>query len=174
MKSIEKTLLWKSLTWVQRIILMITSFCIMMIVVTNVFFRYVLRIEIFGIEEMIVIIAMWMYWTGGVYATYENSHIKGDMLDMFVKSKKKKQIVNYVAQGLTIVALGFFAWWGLEWTQWNLQIGQRTPGLRWPMIWSQIPVAISFVLMFSYSVYHLVRTIFPIKPENEPAKEVTE
>jgi TRAP-type C4-dicarboxylate transport system permease small subunit len=174
MKSIEKTLFWKSITKLQGAIVKITSLGIMAIVVFNVFARYVFRIELFGFEEMVVIIAMWMYWIGGVYATYENSHIKGDMIDLFTKSKKKKKIVSYVAQSLTIFGLALFAWWGIEWTQWNLQLGQRTPGLRWPMIWSQIPVAISFVMMFLYSVYHLIRTIFPIKPEDEPAKEVTE
>jgi len=171
MKSIEKTLFWKSINWVQRTVLGITSICIMMIVVINVFARYVLNIGIFGIEEMIVIIAMWMYWTGGIVATAENAHIKGDMLDMFIKSRKVKKTVTLVAHCLTVAGVGLFAWWGIEWTQWNLQLGQRTPGLRWLMIWSQIPLAISFVMMFLYSVYHLIREIFPIKDES--AKEVT-
>jgi TRAP-type C4-dicarboxylate transport system permease small subunit len=178
MKSIEKTLFWKLLNGLQRTVLGISSICIMMIVVTNVFARYVLNIGIFGIEEMIVIIAMWMYWIGGIVATAENQHIKGDMLDMFIKSKKKKKIINIVAHLLTIFALALFAWWVIEWTQMNLMLGQRTPGLRWLMIWSQIPLTISFIMMFLYSIYHFIRTIFPIKTGdesiNEQTKEVTE
>ena len=171
MKSIEKTLFWKSINWVQRTLLGITSICIMMIVVVNVFARYVLNIGIFGLEEIIIIIAMWMYWTGGVVATAENQHIKGDMLDMFIKSKKVTRIISIVAQIITIGALFLFAWWGLEWMQMNFRMDLRTPGLRWPMIWSQIPLAISFCLMFLYSVYHFFRTIFPVK-EDKSAKEV--
>jgi len=172
MKSIEKTLFWKSINWVQRTMLGITSICIMLIVVINVIARYVFNIGIFGIEEMIVIIAMWMYWTGGVVATAENAHIKGDMLDMFIKSKTAKKVLVYIAHAITVAALGLFAWWGWEWNQWNMQMGQRTPGLRWLMIWSQIPLAISFILMFLYSVYHFIRAIFPIK-EDESTEEVT-
>ncbi|MCL2436726.1 MAG: TRAP transporter small permease subunit [Clostridiales bacterium] len=173
MKSIEKTLFWKSISWVQRTVLGIASICIMMIVVINVFARYVLNIGIFGLEEMIVIIAMWMYWTGGIVATAENQHIKGDMLDMFIKSKNVKKTIGLVAHSLTVAALALFAWWGVEWGLWNLQMGQRTPGLRWLMIWSQIPLVISFVMMFLYSVYHLIRAIFPMKEDNF-TKEVTE
>jgi len=150
----------------------------MMIVVTNVFARYVLNIGIFGIEEMIVIIAMWMYWTGGIVATAENAHIKGDMIDIFIKSEKIKKTIVYIAHILTIGALALFAWWVLEWTQWNIGMGQRTPGLRWLMIWSQIPLTISFCMMFLYSIYHFIRTIFPMKEdepaEDEPAKEVAQ
>jgi TRAP-type C4-dicarboxylate transport system permease small subunit len=171
MKAIEKTFFWKGINFVQRTLLGIASICIMLIVVANAFARYVLNVGIFGIEEMIVIIAMWMYWIGGIVATAENQHIRGDMLDMFIKSEKGKLILSLVAQLLTIGGLGLFAWWGIEWTQWNLQIGQRTPGLRWLMIWSQIPLAISFVAMLLYSVYHLIRTIFPNK-EDESTKEV--
>jgi len=178
MKSIEKTLLWKSISIVQRTILGIASICIMMIVVINVFARYVLNIGIFGIEEMIVIIAMWMYWIGGIVATAENQHIKGDMLDMFIKSKTKKKIISLVAHGLTIFALAFFVHWVIEWTLWNIDMGQRTPGLRWLMIWSQIPLTISYIMMFLYSIYHFVRAIFPIKNTDESTgestKEVTE
>jgi len=171
MKSIEKTFFWKSINWVQRTMLGIASLFIMMIMVVNVFARYVLEIGIFGFEEMIVIIAMWMYWIGGIVATAENQHIKGDMLDMFIKSKKVRKIISHTAHLLTIFALGLFSWWVIEWIQWNIGMRQRTPGLEWLLIWSQIPIAISFVSMLLYSIYHFIRSIFPMKTEDNPTNE---
>jgi len=163
MKSIEKTFFWKAIVKTQQAVLIITSACIVLIIVAGVFTRYVLKVNIFGIEEIIVIVAMWLYWIASVHASYENSHLRADIIEHLIKSKNMKKLFSVTVQLITIVAIAFFTKWGIDYAMWNIQISSTTPGLRLPMIISQLPVSLCFVMMLLYSIYHLIRTIFPRK-----------
>ena len=167
MKHIEDTLVWKAIVKTNQAILVITSISVMTILVAGVFVRYVLKSDIFGIEEILVICAMWMYWMAGVHASYQNNHLRADIFDNVIKSKKAKRIFSIAVQIITIFGIALFAKWGIDFAAWNIKVGSTTPGHRMPMLYSQIPITISFIMMLFYSLYHLYRTIFPIKPDNK-------
>ena len=167
MKSIENTFIWKAIIKLNQAILVITSASIVLVIVAGTFVRYVLKSDIFGIEEIMVIIAMWLYWMAGVYASYEQSHLRADIIENLIKSEKTKKIFSVVVQLITIVGITFFTKWALDYAAWNIQLGAKTPGIGLPLIISQIPLTISFIMMLFYSVYHLIRTIFPQKTGEE-------
>ena len=68
-KPIEEMGFWKFIVAIEEYILVITSFVAACIVAIGVFTRYVLGIDFFGQEEIITLIAMWLYWIGGVYGS---------------------------------------------------------------------------------------------------------
>jgi TRAP-type C4-dicarboxylate transport system permease small subunit len=167
MKSIEKTFAWKAVIRLNQAILVMASIAIVVIIVAGVYVRYVLKSDIFGIEEILVIVAMWLYWMAGVYASYENTHLRADIIEHLIKSNKKRKIYSIVVQVITIASIALFTKWGLDYAAWNIQLGATTPGIGLPLLISQIPLTISFCMMLLFSLYHLYRTIFPQKPDEE-------
>ena len=167
MRSIENSFIWKFIVRIEEAVLIITSSLAVLLLVAGVFTRYVLKSDIFGLEEIMTVVAMWLYWMGGIYASYEDSHIKADIGEVLIKSAKWRKIHNVIVQVITLFGLVVFTKWGLDYLQWNLTVPGKSPGLGVPLIISQIPLTIGFIMMSLYSVYHLVRTFIPAKVVKE-------
>ena len=167
-KPIEDWILWKGLIKIEKIILAAASIAVILCVCGSVFMRYVLKIDLFGIEEIITLLAMWIYWMGGVYGSYEQSHINADITNVFVKTDKGKRIVLIVKGFLTVMISGVFAYWSVaDYLLWNLSSNTATIGLHIPYIYSSCVITISFVMMFLYFTYHFIRLLVPRKTEEE-------
>ena len=74
MAKIENSIVFRALLKVEVAVLIITSVLAAAFVFAGVFLRYVLKSNFFGQEEILTVVAMWLYWMGGIYGTYENSH----------------------------------------------------------------------------------------------------
>ena len=48
--------------------------------VYSVVLRYCFKQNFYGSDEVIMLFAFWLYFMGAVYGSYENSHIKADLL----------------------------------------------------------------------------------------------
>jgi TRAP-type C4-dicarboxylate transport system permease small subunit len=159
MTDLEKKI-FRPIIGIQKGVLIITSACAVLMLVINTLDRYFFHIGLFGLEEIIIVIIMWLYWFAGMQASFEASHIKGDVVNVFVKSPKGRTIVALIAQGLTVFGLYFWMRWGLDYFEWITGRGRGfTQGLRMPMLTSQLPLVIGFCAMFLYSVYHFIKTL---------------
>ena len=174
MTDLEKKI-FRPIIGIQKGILIITSSLAVLIIVYNTIDRYIIQRGFFGMEELIIITAMWLYWVAGMQASYEASHIKGDVVNIFIKSEKGRKIVALIAQGLTVFGLFFWMRWGLDYYAWITGRGQAvTQGLRIPMITSQFPLILGFCSMFLYSIYHFVKTLISfIKGDKKVEAEET-
>ncbi|WP_130862995.1 TRAP transporter small permease [Bacilliculturomica massiliensis] len=167
MKRIEDFFLWRLLLKLERAILVICSVAAIGTVVVSVVLRYVFKSDLYGIEEIITVIAMWLYFLGGVYGSYENSHIRADILSVYVKSEKKMRIVRILSLAVSAGASLMLAKWGLDYLRWSIAIGGETVSLHIPMILSRIPLTICFVFMAVYSIYHLILALLGREPAIE-------
>ena len=118
-------------------------------------------------------VAMWLYWFGGIYGSYEGSHIKGDMLSSVFKSPRSKKIVELVIQAVSFVVILVFCIWGFEYMAFNLRFNAVTTGLKIPMSLSQMPLLVGFLLMELYTVFNFFRVLLDkdFGKAKEPAEE---
>lgn len=158
-KPIEETGFWKGLLHVERFILVTTSVLAFGLVGVGVFTRYVLGIDFFGQEEVITVVAMWLYWIGGVYGSYEDSHIKADILTTFIPNPRIVRMIQAMVMVISIAVTAVFLKWSMDYVAWSLETGGKTVGLKIPLILSQLPLTIGFAMMLFYSVYHLIRIL---------------
>jgi TRAP-type C4-dicarboxylate transport system permease small subunit len=157
--KIEKTAFWKRLVQTQRFIMIITSVLAVTLVFVGVIMRYVLKKDFYGAEEIITVVAMWLYYIAGVYATYKKDHIKADIMHTFVSNKRALAIIDIMVGIITSIVLACFAVWGVQFTLWGLQRGALTPALKIPLTVSQIPLTIGFFLMFFYTVCDTIKQL---------------
>jgi TRAP-type C4-dicarboxylate transport system permease small subunit len=119
-----------------------------------------------------MMMAIWIYYLGAAYGSYEQSHINADILLHFVKNPKASKIIAIIKQVIAIVVFGAFAYWCIaKYLAWTISSGGQSMQLHIPN-WLPISMmAISFVLMTLYEIFHLYRIFKPYRPTD--GKEVT-
>jgi len=157
--KLSNSKIFKGLLNVQSVIMVITTILAAGIVFLGVILRYIFKSNFFGQEEVLCVVAMWLYWVGGIYGSYENSHIKGDMLSSMFKSAKAKKIIELITLGISIIVTVVFIAWGCEYMAFNLKFMAVSTGLKIPLWYSQIPLLIGFIFMGLYTVFNFVRVL---------------
>lgn len=161
----KKTLLkvflipWNLLLKLQRFILIICSLFIVLGMVTAVFFRYVLDINFMGLNELILILSIWMYFIGAALGSYERSHISADLVSSYIKNKRIKNGISLFNSILTVILSFLFIIWSYDLVAWGLEKNTVSNVLGIPMIVAQSSILVGFVLMFVYSIAHLIQDL---------------
>ncbi len=174
-KTLEDTRFWRGFDSVQKVILIVTNLSAALIVACGVFMRYVLHTDFFGQEEVITVVAMWLYFVGGIRGSFEESHIQADIIKTMLHNEKIKKVISISAQVLTVVVLAFLAKWSADYGLWSIKQGATSMGLKIPLIFSQSALAIGFIIMFLLELHRLYRLLFTKKHKDaettEPAEE---
>ncbi|MCM3766273.1 TRAP transporter small permease [Neobacillus niacini] len=152
-------MIWTGLLRLQRTILILTSILIVLGISITAIFRYVFKVDIFGMEEIIVIFAFWLYFTGGAYGSYERSHISADIISSYVKNERTKSMIKAATSLITTVLCLIFAWWAVQFFIWSFESGGKSPTLGIPSVVPKSAICFGFILMAFYSIVHLINDI---------------
>ncbi|MGE5679037.1 MAG: TRAP transporter small permease [Pseudomonadota bacterium] len=166
-KKLEDTFFWKALLDVERWILFITSALSVLIIVAGVFMRYVLNLDLFGMEEIMVIVAFWLYFIGAAHGSYERSHISAEIISVYVKSEKIKAFLKVIESTITSFVVVVLTYWGWRYFIWGLTKGARSTGWKIPLVTSQSAIFFGFALMAFYSIYYLIKDIQRFRQQNK-------
>lgn len=153
-----------------RFLIFVCGAVTLIVMVASVFMRYIMHMDFFGYEDIVLIFVLWLYYLGGIYATYEETHIRGDMMSHLFKTPKAKKYYNISLNVFAVVCMSFWIKWGFSYVKWNFLAGGRTSALKIPLIISQAAIYTGICGLFFYSVFHLIRYI-KMKPEEFEVKE---
>src|SRR5690625_220481 len=148
--------IWKFTLKFQKLIMIIASFLIIIGIASTVLLRYIFKMDLFGIEELIIIPSIWLYFMCASYASYEKSHISADIISSYVKNEKILLGFNIVKGILSFIIVTIVSYWSLQFLIWGVESEGKTPVWNVPMYVSILAVFIGFLLMFIYSTFHLV------------------
>lgn len=152
-KSVKSSLLWRSILGLQRVLLVLSSLFVVLIMCAEVVLRYVFKSDLFGIEEIVVIAAFWLYFMGSSYGVFEKSHVKADIIPQMLKPRARallSVLVNFTVSALCVL----FTVWAVEMVQYSVIWMPRTTGLRIPIFISQSSVLLGYALMSMYSIVY--------------------
>ena len=142
--------IWNILDWLQQIVMVVTSVAIVLLILVQVALRYFFRMPLMGVEELACLFGFWLYFTGAANGSRERSHIKADLMEVFVKNKRALYFGKSVVALITLFLAGTFAQWSLHYIQWSLKSWERSPALSIPMVYAQASLMANSVLMFFY------------------------
>jgi len=145
---------WRGIDMLVNIILIATGMVITLIIFSTVIARYFLQADIFSAEEAILIIAWWLYFAGSIKGSIEDSHIKVDLLDVYIKKPKAKYGIKVVAKFIEFCVNIVLTRWAFNLLILNFHRMPRTMGLRIPVIIAQFPIAVGFLFMAAFSLYY--------------------
>ena len=143
-EKVEGFLLWKAFLKIERFVMVLCSVAIVLTIVTNVVCRYVLHVTFDGYDEIVIILALWLYYVGGLYGNYEDCQIKADVLSVMVRRESVLKLFDIIQKILTLVISIILALWAIEYFQFCLKMGGKTAILHIPMMVSR------FALVFGY------------------------
>lgn len=148
--------LWNGLLHAQRAILVAASCFITLLVFSAVLMRYIFHYPGMEVEELATLVAFWLYFTGAIHGSYERTHIKTELIHLFVKKPRAYALVKSLASLITLALACVMSYWGYSLFLWGIQKRGRTPVLLLPLVYSQSSIFVGAVFMSLYFLVELV------------------
>lgn len=154
MNRLEKTAFWRALAKFLRFGLVVSSCLVTLITFAAVITR-ALNINFLGYEEILIICAFWLYMLGTAYGSFEDSHIKADVIVVMMPEGLAKSLIAIIRNALSMI-LGFiFFLWAFQLFQWTIEMGNKTPVWRIPMTVSQSSLLFGLTFATFYNAVYL-------------------
>ena len=157
--DLTQTAFWNILQNVVKVVMIIGSVASTGLMVYSVILRYVFKGNFYGSDEVIMLFAFWLYFMGAVYGSYENSHIKADLLNVYIKNLRSKDVVALVAQILTIVVNTIVLVWAWKYFQMELTKWGLSTALKIPLVIPKSAVFFGFLLMEFYHICYFIHNL---------------
>ncbi|NLV69909.1 MAG: TRAP transporter small permease [Clostridiales bacterium] len=158
-QKIENFFLWKWLLSMERFVMIFCSIAVIVTIGYVVISRYFLNVNFTASDELLTILALWLYFVGGVYGSYEDSHIKADVLTMIVKGDVGRRIADVAVKAISLAVSVLLALWAIQYLQLAMMLGGKTLILKLPMMTSRLALVVGYTLPVIYNVYHLFISI---------------
>lgn len=123
----------------------------------QVLMRYVFEIPVMGLEEVLVYPTLWLYFLGSVNASREDTQIKANVLDVFLKTERSKLVVRLVADVMALVVSSWLTYWAWDYFQYAVRVWKESPTLYIPTFYAECAFFIGLLLMTLYAAWHLVK-----------------
>jgi len=166
--AFENTKVWKFFLQLLRNITFVCAVISIVVMVTAVVLRYIFHKDFVGYEEIILLVALWMYYIGACYATYNETHIRGDMMSQLFKTGKSLKFYWVSIDTFSSVVMAFWVVWGFKWLIWNFKAWGTTTALHIPLFYSYLAIYIGILGLFFLCVFNLIKYII-MKPEDYDA-----
>lgn len=129
--------------------LLITS--IAFLVTIQVILRYFLHMPVHFLDEILTLLAVWMYMMGSVNASIEEKHINARILEIFSKKIRYISGLRLISAVISIVISGWLTYWAYDFFSYSLKKGKLSLILKYPTICMESAVFICFVPMFIFA-----------------------
>jgi TRAP-type C4-dicarboxylate transport system permease small subunit len=112
-----------------------------------------------GTEEIVLITAMWFYMLGAAIAASERSHLKTDILQLFIQNPKVIAGVDVVISLFTLAVAVFMSYLCYDLLAWAVLKKTALPATRIPSYVPQSAFVVSVILICYYFVRDIVNDI---------------
>ena len=136
--------------------------------------RYVLEIPVMGLEESLLYPTLWLYVLGAVNASRENTHIRANVLEIFLKTPRQFTILAILGEVISLIVGCWLTYWAWDFTKYSLRVWKESPTLYIPTFYVDIALFAGLVLMMLYTLMHLVKHIRSLSDNDSgdsPAQE---
>ncbi len=154
MNKLENTVFWRALRKFLRFGLVLSSILVTLITFAAVITRE-LNINFLGYEEILIICAFWLYMFGTAYGSYEDSHIKADVIVVMMPDGRFKSTLAMIRNTVTLVLGIVFLLWALQLFQWTIVMENKTPVWRIPMTVAQSSLLFGLTVASFYNAVYL-------------------
>ncbi len=121
--------------------------------------RYVLEIPVMGLEESLLYPTLWLYMLGAVNASRENTHIRANVLEIFLKTPRQFTILAILGEVISLAVGCWLTYWAWDFTKYSLRVWKESPTLYIPTFYVDFALLSGLVLMMIYTLMHLVKHI---------------
>jgi TRAP-type C4-dicarboxylate transport system permease small subunit len=125
----------------------------------QVIMRYIFELPVMGLDEILVYPTLWLYFLGSVNASREDTQIKANVLEIFLKTDRAKLVVRIIADVMALIVSFWLTWWAWDYLKYALRVKKESPTLYIPTIYAECAFFAGLVLMTGFSAWYLVKNI---------------
>jgi len=137
----------------------------------QVLMRYVFELPVMGLDELLVYPTLWLYLLGSVNAAREDTHIKANVLDVFLKTDRAKLVVRVIADFFSVIISGWLTYWAWDYFVYAKRVWKESPTLYIPTFWAECSLFVGMTLMTIYAAWYLLKNIRRLATFPSPVKE---
>ena len=141
--------------WVLALLIVVVAGLEFIQVVT----RYVFKIPVMGLEEVLIYFALWLYVLGSVNASREDTQITANVLDVFLKTERSKLTIRVIGDVLGLVVALCLTWWAWDYFLYALRVWKLSPTRYIPTFYAECSLFIGLALMTIYGSVHFIRNV---------------
>ena len=132
------------------------SVAVAVLVMIQVFTRYVMGEPLFGLEEITLICVMWLYMIGAAMACRSRSHLKAELIQLLVRHQGGLRAIQVLTTLISLVMAVFITLWSFDLVVWGLEKQQSTPVFQIPWVVSQSSLFVGGMFFTLYFVRDLI------------------
>ncbi|MGF1763364.1 TRAP transporter small permease [Aliivibrio kagoshimensis] len=140
-----------------RVQIIVASIALSLLMFTQVITRYFFDSPFPGIEEVAILLGVWIYFPAMGYATKTKDHIYGGIVELVVKDEYTLSVIRFVIYLISIVSAAVFCYFAVKYAYSVFDKGRLSISLRWyRYLWST-SMALGFILMLGYFLLDAVK-----------------
>ena len=170
-ERVNKNLIWRFFLKAETSISTACAIIGVLGVCYNVVGRYLFHRNFFGMDDLLMIVMIFMYFLGGAFASYGEAQISADILTSFISSDRKKHMLRVFQEGMSALICAVYTVWLFEYVAYNFAAGSRTPVLKRPYFIPQSSLLIGFFFMSLYHAYNTILYILRTIDDGRARKE---
>ncbi len=151
--------IYRVMVVIQRIIGYICAIALPLIIVYQVILRYILKIPLMGVEELMTFFIIWLYMMGGAVASEKRSHIECGILTLYIKKEKSMKIFNCIKGILSIVICAWLTYWAFWFFKYSFNLWKTSDILHIPMFIGESSMFIGLIFMMFFTLVELLDNI---------------
>ncbi|WP_299951228.1 TRAP transporter small permease subunit [uncultured Ruegeria sp.] len=133
--------------------------------------RYVLEIPVMGLEESLLYPTLWLYMMGAVNASRENTHIRANVLEIFLSTERQRQVLAVIGEVISLIVGIWLTTWAWDFTKYSIRVWRESPTLYLPTFYVDIALFAGLVLMMIFTAWHLLVHLRALFTPSTPAPE---
>jgi len=158
---------WRVLLRFQRAIMFISVVSVILLISSGAVMRYVFKMDFYGIEDVTLVVAFWLYFIGGAYGSYSKNHVSAEVIPNYMKNKKSRNIVLIIKTVMTATLNWIFTYWAFMLLMWGFERFGRTATLGIPLVIPQSALFIGMLLMSFYTTIYAIEDIMQFMKNNQ-------
>ena len=146
----------------QKVIIATCSVLIAVTFGAVVVLRYGFQANLFAYEEWVLVAAFILYFIGAAQGSYENTHIKADLMNEIISSPERRRMLGLFVIGLEVAIASTLTWWAFEMVAEDLArypALPATPVYKIPLAVPRGTIFVGFFLMTVYAAMHFLRLL---------------
>jgi len=161
----------KALQFIYDYIIMVAGSAVAMLILVGAFMRYILKIDFYGSEEIVLIFGYWLYFIGSISAARAKTHLNADMVSIFTKNAKIIAVKEVVKDILSLAICCLAIKWCYDYWSWTFALNPKTSVHKIPYYFQQFPMCLSFLMWGLYLIRDCAASFLGIKNINKKGPE---
>lgn len=130
-----------------KLLMFVAGFGLAGLMFAQVIMRYFLDSPFAGIEELAILLGVWVYFLGMGYASLTREHISGGIVSLLVKDPWKLKLIELASLIVCLIAALIFGYFACKYAFFVIEKGRSSIYLRWPKGFWSASMIVGFSMM---------------------------